>query len=149
MLAAVDTWEINCHQMFFYDHSIRFEWQAFTSLIGRKRSISIIYLLSHQTSYPPTHYIRRVPQRKVHFFTGVQMIQLIILCAFGMYPLPYMKMVFPLLMILLVPIRWVELSQTPAPQSQHWSLQKCTCTIEDQLTLDGLTKQYLVSLCFI
>lgn len=62
-------------------------------------------LLSLQTSYPPTHYIRRVPQRKVHFFTGVQMIQLVILCAFGMYPLPYMKMVFPLLMILLVPVR--------------------------------------------
>lgn len=61
--------------------------------------------LSVQTSYPPTHYIRRVPQRKVHYFTGLQMIQLIILCAFGMYPLPYMKMVFPLLMILLVPIR--------------------------------------------
>ena len=58
-----------------------------------------------QTSYPPTHYIRRVPQRKVHFFTGMQMIQLIVLCAFGMYPLPYMKMVFPLLMILLIPIR--------------------------------------------
>ncbi|MEQ2263365.1 hypothetical protein XENORESO_006759, partial [Xenotaenia resolanae] len=57
------------------------------------------------TSYPPTHYIRRVPQRKVHYFTALQMIQLIILCAFGMYPLPYMKMVFPLLMILLVPIR--------------------------------------------
>lgn len=33
------------------------------------------------------------------------MIQLVILCAFGMYPLPYMKMVFPLLMILLVPVR--------------------------------------------
>ncbi|MED6285704.1 hypothetical protein CHARACLAT_031836, partial [Characodon lateralis] len=57
------------------------------------------------TSYPPTHYIRRVPQRKVHYFTALQMTQLIILCAFGMYPLPYMKMVFPLLMILLVPIR--------------------------------------------
>lgn len=61
--------------------------------------------LSVQTSYPPTHYVRRVPQRKVHYFTALQMIQLIILCAFGMYPLPYMKMVFPLLMILLVPVR--------------------------------------------
>lgn len=61
--------------------------------------------LSPQTSYPPTHYIRRVPQRKVHYFTALQMIQLVVLCAFGMYPLPYMKMVFPLLMILLVPVR--------------------------------------------
>ncbi|KAK5924805.1 hypothetical protein CgunFtcFv8_017386 [Champsocephalus gunnari] len=62
-------------------------------------------LLKEQTSYPPTHYIRRVPQKKVHYFTALQMLQLIILCAFGMYPLPYMKMVFPLLMILLVPVR--------------------------------------------
>lgn len=69
-------------------------------------SVCLLFvLLSVQTSYPPTHYIRRVPQRKVHYFTALQMIQLIILCAFGMYPLPYMKMVFPLLMILLVPVR--------------------------------------------
>jgi len=57
-------------------------------------------------SYPPTHYIRRVPQRKVHYFTGLQIVQLIILCVFGMYPLPYMKMIFPLLMIMLIPVRY-------------------------------------------
>ncbi|KAI7801257.1 putative sodium bicarbonate transporter-like protein 11-like [Triplophysa rosa] len=34
-----------------------------------------------------------------------QIVQLIILCAFGMYPLPYMKMIFPLVMILLIPVR--------------------------------------------
>ncbi|KAJ3613154.1 hypothetical protein NHX12_019406, partial [Muraenolepis orangiensis] len=62
-------------------------------------------LLKEQTSYPPTHYIRKVPQRKVHYFTFLQMMQLLVLCTFGMYPLPYMKMVFPLLMVLLIPIR--------------------------------------------
>lgn len=60
-----------------------------------------------QTSYPPTHYIRKVPQRKIHYFTFLQMVQLLFLCAFGMYPLPYMKMIFPLLMFILIPIRWV------------------------------------------
>ncbi|XP_016378262.1 sodium bicarbonate transporter-like protein 11 [Sinocyclocheilus rhinocerous] len=71
-------------------------------------TLSLIILISicvPKTSYPPTHYIRRVPQRKVHYFTGLQIVQLIILCAFGMYPLPYMKMIFPLLMIMLIPIR--------------------------------------------
>uniref|UniRef100_A0A674P121 Solute carrier family 4 member 11 n=1 Tax=Takifugu rubripes TaxID=31033 RepID=A0A674P121_TAKRU len=82
-----------------------FLYIAATSLDGNQMVDRMCLLLKEQTSYPPTHYVRRVPQRKVHFFTGVQMIQLIILCAFGMYPLPYMKMVFPLLMILLVPIR--------------------------------------------
>lgn len=59
-----------------------------------------------QTSYPPTHYIRKVPQRKIHYFTFLQMMQLLVLCTFGMYPIPYMKMIFPLLMIMLIPIRY-------------------------------------------
>ncbi|CAL1613900.1 unnamed protein product [Knipowitschia caucasica] len=82
-----------------------FLYIAATSLDGNQMMDRMCLLLKEQTSYPPTHYIRRVPQRKVHSFTALQMIQLIILCAFGMYPLPYMKMVFPLLMILLVPVR--------------------------------------------
>lgn len=59
-----------------------------------------------QTSYPPTHYIRRVPQRKIHYFTGLQVMQLLLLCAFGMSNLPYMKMIFPLIMIVMIPIRY-------------------------------------------
>ncbi|XP_075868092.1 solute carrier family 4 member 11-like isoform X2 [Nelusetta ayraudi] len=82
-----------------------FLYIAATSLDGNQMVDRMCLLLKEQTSYPPTHYIRRVPQRKVHYFTTLQMIQLVILCAFGMYPLPYMKMVFPLLMILLVPVR--------------------------------------------
>ncbi|CAL8356029.1 unnamed protein product [Merluccius merluccius] len=82
-----------------------FLYIAATSLDGNQMVDRMALLFKEQTSYPPTHYIRRVPQRKVHFFTALQMIQLVVLCAFGMYPLPYMKMVFPLLMILLVPIR--------------------------------------------
>uniref|UniRef100_A0A8C9YI26 Solute carrier family 4 member 11 n=1 Tax=Sander lucioperca TaxID=283035 RepID=A0A8C9YI26_SANLU len=85
-----------------------FLYIAATSLDGNQMVDRMALLLKEQTSYPPTHYIRRVPQRKVHYFTAVQMIQLIILCAFGMYPLPYMKMVFPLLMILLVPVSVLE-----------------------------------------
>ncbi|XP_034546425.1 sodium bicarbonate transporter-like protein 11 isoform X2 [Notolabrus celidotus] len=82
-----------------------FLYIAATSLDGNQMMDRMALLLKEQTSYPPAHYIRQVPQRKIHFFTALQMIQLIILCAFGLYPLPYMKMVFPLLMILLVPIR--------------------------------------------
>ncbi|XP_058654658.1 solute carrier family 4 member 11-like isoform X2 [Onychostoma macrolepis] len=82
-----------------------FLYIALTSIDGNQMCDRMALLLKEQTSYPPTHYIRRVPQRKVHYFTGLQMVQLIILCAFGMYPLPYMKMIFPLLMIMLIPIR--------------------------------------------
>ncbi|XP_056626415.1 solute carrier family 4 member 11-like [Triplophysa dalaica] len=82
-----------------------FLYIALTSIDGNQMCDRMALLLKEQTSYPPTHYIRRVPQRKVHYFTGLQIVQLIILCAFGMYPLPYMKMIFPLVMILLIPVR--------------------------------------------
>lgn len=69
-------------------------------------SWSSLSLSPPQTSYPPTHYIRKVPQRKIHYFTFLQMMQLLVLCTFGMYPIPYMKMIFPLVMIFLIPIRY-------------------------------------------
>jgi sodium borate transporter 11 len=52
-----------------------------------------------------------VPQRKIHYFTGLQILQLLLLCAFGMSSLPYMKMVFPLIMIAMIPIRYDKAGQ--------------------------------------
>ena len=60
-----------------------------------------------KVAYPPNHYIRRVPQRKIHIFTGCQVLQLGILCVFGFSPWSYMKTIFPVLLLLLLPIRWV------------------------------------------
>ncbi|KAM4625551.1 solute carrier family 4 member 11 isoform 3-T3 [Polymixia lowei] len=82
-----------------------FLYIALTSIDGNQMCDRMALLLKEQTSYPPTHYIRKVPQRKIHYFTFLQMMQLLVLCSFGMYPIPYMKMIFPLLMILLIPIR--------------------------------------------
>ncbi|TSW48762.1 Sodium bicarbonate transporter-like protein 11 [Bagarius yarrelli] len=93
-----------------------FLYIALTSIDGNQMCDRMALLLKEQTSYPPTHYIRKVPQRKIHYFTFLQMVQLLFLCAFGMYPLPYMKMIFPLLMCILIPIRvmkwwrWAEFS---------------------------------------
>uniref|UniRef100_A0A671XZE3 Solute carrier family 4 member 11 n=1 Tax=Sparus aurata TaxID=8175 RepID=A0A671XZE3_SPAAU len=83
-----------------------FLYIALTSIDGNQMCDRMALLLKEQTSYPPTHYIRKVPQRKIHYFTFLQMMQLLVLCTFGMYPIPYMKMIFPLLMILLIPIRY-------------------------------------------
>ncbi|XP_044537732.1 sodium bicarbonate transporter-like protein 11 [Gracilinanus agilis] len=84
-----------------------FLYVAFTSLDGSQLCERIVLLLKEQTAYPPTHYIRRVPQRKIHYFTGLQVLQLLLLCAFGMSPLPYMKMIFPLIMFAMIPIRYL------------------------------------------
>ncbi|EMP28851.1 Sodium bicarbonate transporter-like protein 11 [Chelonia mydas] len=83
-----------------------FLYIALTSIDGNQLFERVALLLKEQTAYPPTHYIRRVPQRKIHYFTGLQVLQLLILCGFGMSPLPYMKMIFPLIMIGMIPIRF-------------------------------------------
>uniref|UniRef100_A0A8C6WFA7 Solute carrier family 4 member 11 n=1 Tax=Neogobius melanostomus TaxID=47308 RepID=A0A8C6WFA7_9GOBI len=80
-----------------------FLYIAATSLDGNQMVDRMALLLKEQVGF--TYETPFIPQRKVHYFTGLQMVQLIILCVFGMYPLPYIKMVFPLLMILLVPVR--------------------------------------------
>ncbi|XP_061166083.1 solute carrier family 4 member 11-like isoform X1 [Saccostrea echinata] len=82
-----------------------FIYVAITALYGNQLFDRILLFFTEQSAYPPNHYIRRVPQRKVHLFTVLQLIQLLVLCVFGFSPIPYMKMVFPVLLMLLMPIR--------------------------------------------
>ncbi|XP_048667188.1 solute carrier family 4 member 11 isoform X2 [Marmota marmota marmota] len=102
-----------------------FLYIALTSLDGNQLFSRVALLLKEQTSYPPTHYIRRVPQRKIHYFTGLQVLQLLLLCAFGMSSLPYMKMIFPLIMIAMIPIRYnllpriIEAKYLDAMDAEH------------------------------
>ncbi|XP_060689233.1 sodium bicarbonate transporter-like protein 11 [Hemiscyllium ocellatum] len=82
-----------------------FLYVSVTSIDGCQFFERLALLFKEQMSYPPTHYIRRVPQRKIHYFTGLQLIEIAILCGFGMAPIPYLKMVFPPIMLAMVPIR--------------------------------------------
>ncbi|XP_071483927.1 solute carrier family 4 member 11-like [Diadema antillarum] len=82
-----------------------FLYIAYTALDGNQLFERIVLLITEQAAYPPNHYVRRVPQRKMHLFTAVQVIQLGLLCGFGFAPWPYLKMVFPLLILLFLPIR--------------------------------------------
>ncbi|XP_070563851.1 solute carrier family 4 member 11-like isoform X2 [Ptychodera flava] len=82
-----------------------FVYVAFTSVDGNQLFDRILLLFTEQTAYPPNHYVRHVPQRKIHTFTSIQLIQLAVLCAFGFAPLAYLKMVFPILLLFLMPIR--------------------------------------------
>lgn len=65
----------------------------------------VCLLFTEQAAYPPNHYIRRCPQRKIHFFTLAQLIQLAIVSFIGFYPNPYVNMSFPLAVATFVPIR--------------------------------------------
>lgn len=82
-----------------------FLYLAATALTSNQMFERITLLVTEQSAYPPNHYIRMVPQRKVHLFTFLQLLQLGLLCGFGFAPIPYLKMVFPVLLLFLMPIR--------------------------------------------
>ena len=82
-----------------------FLYLAVTALYGNQMFERILLLFTEQSSYPPNHYIRRVPQRKIHMFTACQCMQLLILCVFGFTPWPYIKMIFPVVILVFLPIR--------------------------------------------
>ncbi|ESO01913.1 hypothetical protein HELRODRAFT_65855 [Helobdella robusta] len=82
-----------------------FLYLAITALHSNQMFERIMLLLTEQAAYPPNHYIRTVPQRKIHLFTFIQLLQLAILCGFGFAPVTYLKMVFPILHLVMLPIR--------------------------------------------
>lgn len=82
-----------------------FLFMAITALDGNQMFERVLLLLTEQAAYPPNHYIRHVPQRKMHIYTALQFLQLGVLCGFGFAPLPYLKMVFPILLMLILPVR--------------------------------------------
>ncbi|CAB4065399.1 SLC4A11 [Lepeophtheirus salmonis] len=49
-----------------------FLYLAVTALNGNQLFERFTLLFMEQTAYPPNHYIRRVPQRKIHQFTAIQ-----------------------------------------------------------------------------
>ncbi|CAI9732074.1 sodium bicarbonate transporter 11 isoform X2 [Octopus vulgaris] len=82
-----------------------FLFVAVTSLYDNQMFERFCLLFTEQSAYPPNHFIRQVPQRKMHLFTGLQVLQLVILCIFGFAPYPYLKMFFPVLIFGLIPAR--------------------------------------------
>ncbi len=54
--------------------------------------------------YPPTHYIRRVPNRQIHIFTAIQLLCLVIL---WVTKASAIGILFPLFIALLVPVRFL------------------------------------------
>ncbi|CAL8102420.1 unnamed protein product [Calicophoron daubneyi] len=82
-----------------------FVYMAMTAVAGNQMFERILLFITEQSAYPPSHYIRRVPQRKLHLFTFCQLIQLAVLCAVGFAPSPYVELAFPLLLVHLIIVR--------------------------------------------
>ncbi|XP_014662386.1 PREDICTED: sodium bicarbonate transporter-like protein 11 [Priapulus caudatus] len=82
-----------------------FLYMAVTALNGNQMYERMLLLVQEQSAYPPNHYLRRVPKKKVHIFTLLQVLQLLVICGFGFARWPYLKMGFPVVILLLLPIR--------------------------------------------
>ena len=83
-----------------------FMFCAFASIPGNSFFERIKLFFTQQSKYPAIHYIRRCEQRKMHYFTLVQIVELIILLLVGIVaPWPYVRMTFPLFIALLIPFR--------------------------------------------
>ncbi|PAA92395.1 hypothetical protein BOX15_Mlig031769g1 [Macrostomum lignano] len=82
-----------------------FVCMAITALFDNQLFERILLLFTEQAAYPPSHYLRRVPQRKVHIFTCLQLLQLFVLCALGFNSIAYAKLGFPVILFLQMPVR--------------------------------------------
>lgn len=79
----------------------------------------ICLLFTEQVAYPPNHYIRRCPQRKIHLFTFAQILQLAFVSFIGFYPNPYVNMAFPLAVATFVPVRELLMPRLIDPKYLH------------------------------
>ena len=100
-----------------------FLYMAVTALYGNQMFERFLLFFTEQAAYPPNHYIKRVPQRKIHTFTCLQLVDLAILCVFGFMKWPYVKMIFPIVLALFLPIRWVKKSRMIVDANTHWQIR--------------------------
>ena len=81
--------------------------------------------------YPPTHYIRRVPNRTIHIFTAIQLLCLVIL---WVTKASAIGILFPLFIAMLVPVRFLlnrffeerhllalDANEIPEDEATQWS----------------------------
>lgn len=82
-----------------------FVFLALTSLGDLQLWERLVLIFTEQSLYPPIHYVRKVPQKIIHCFTFLQILQLLGLCLVTFGKSVYLRMFFPAFIILLMPIR--------------------------------------------
>uniref|UniRef100_H2YQ25 Bicarbonate transporter-like transmembrane domain-containing protein n=1 Tax=Ciona savignyi TaxID=51511 RepID=H2YQ25_CIOSA len=82
-----------------------FLYLGLSSFSGNQLFDRMMLIFTEGSSYPPNHYVRKVPQRTLHMFTLCQVAQLGVVAIFGFVDLYYLKMIFPVVILLLLPIR--------------------------------------------
>lgn len=111
-----------------------FLFMGVASLAGNQFFERLNLLLMDSSLYPMTHYVRRVPVRIIHAFTAVQAVCLAVLTAVSLAPVQWVRLTFPVLIGLLVPLRqWLnglfapehldalDAEEVPEEEETHWS----------------------------
>ncbi len=110
-----------------------FLFMGFVSLRGIQFIDRLGYWLMDSALYPINHYTRRVPTRTIHLFTLVQLICLLVLCLINISPFEPIRILFPIFIALLVPIRsmlghffdedhlaYLDADEDPDEEGLHW-----------------------------
>ena len=98
----------------------QFVFLAVTSLGEFQLWERLVLIFTEQSLYPPIHYVRKVPQKIIHCFTFLQIVQLVGLCLISFAGSAYLKMFFPFAIILLMPIREKILPALISERHLHW-----------------------------
>ncbi len=110
-----------------------FLYMGFVSLIGNQFIERLSLWLMDSALYPATHYIRRVPIRVTHLYTLLQFVCLAILCAINVSRTETIRILFPVFIALLVPVRALagrffakehlsvlDAAEDPDEEESHW-----------------------------
>lgn len=110
-----------------------FLFMGVVSLGGNQFIERLSLWLRDSNMYPSTHYIRRVPVQVVHLFTLVQFVCLIILCYLNVVDNEKVRILFPVFIALLVPLRfcldyffsqqhleYLDADEDPEEEGVHW-----------------------------
>ena len=111
-----------------------FLYMGFVSLRGIQFIDRLGYWFLDRKLYPVNHYTRRVPSRVIHYFTLIQLVCLVGLCIINVSPSEFVRILFPIFIALLVPVRWVldrlfaedhlaflDADEVPAEEINHWT----------------------------
>lgn len=89
------------------------------ALTGNHFWSRLLLLVTEQAHYPPSDFLRKVPQKQIHLFTLVQAVAVVVFCVLAFFPNPYLVSVFPVVIVLLVPVRWFLLPRLFGASTVH------------------------------
>ena len=112
-----------------------FLYMGVVSLQGNQFFERLGLWFTDRDRYPQTHYVRRVPIGVIHQFTALQLVCLAVLAAVSLSPFPVLRIVFPVLIACLVPVRLLadrlflpehvaalDVAEEPEEERTHWTV---------------------------